>query len=45
MNHPENWQEFISPLKLTILAVNLVCFGACLVLLAVAQSHSSDFRP
>lgn len=29
-------RQWISPLRLTLLAVNAVCFGACLVLLALA---------
>jgi hypothetical protein len=28
-----NWRAYLSPLKLTLLAINAVCFGACLVLL------------
>ena len=27
------WREYLSPLKLTLLATNAVCFGACVVLL------------
>lgn len=29
-------RQWISPLRLTLLAVNAVCFGGCLVLLALA---------
>jgi len=30
-----SWREYLSPLKLTLLAVNGVCFGALLVLLTL----------
>jgi predicted NBD/HSP70 family sugar kinase len=29
------WREYLSPLQLTLLAINAVCFGGCLVLLAI----------
>jgi hypothetical protein len=29
------WQDWISPLRITLLAINAVCFGACVVLLLV----------
>ena len=29
------WRENLSPLKITLLAINAVCFGGCIVLLAV----------
>ena len=28
-----DWGEWLSPLKITLLAINAVCFGACIVLL------------
>jgi len=33
--HQSNWRECLSPLKITLLAINAVCFGGCLVLLAL----------
>ena len=27
------WREYLSPLKIALLAINAVCFGACVVLL------------
>lgn len=32
------WRGWLSPLKLTLLAINAVCFGACIVLLAVGSA-------
>jgi hypothetical protein len=29
-----DWREYLSRLKITLLAINAVCFGACIVLLA-----------
>jgi len=29
-----DWRGYLSPLKITLLAINAVCFGACIVLLA-----------
>ncbi|MCK9315795.1 MAG: hypothetical protein EOM59_14445 [Clostridia bacterium] len=28
-----DWRGYLSPLKITLLAINAVCFGACIVLL------------
>ncbi|MCL5742635.1 MAG: hypothetical protein M1541_01720 [Acidobacteria bacterium] len=32
------WREYLSPLRLTLLAVNGVCFGGSLVLLALGNA-------
>ena len=32
-----SWSEWLSPLKITLLVINAVCFGACIVLLAVGR--------
>jgi hypothetical protein len=32
-NGSSDWRSYLSPLKLSLLAVNAVCFGACVVLL------------
>lgn len=29
-----DWREYLSPLKLALLAINAMCFGGCIVLLA-----------
>ncbi len=34
-------REWLSPLRLSLLVVNAVCFGGCLVLLAVGQVSGS----
>jgi len=31
----KSWREYLSPLKLSLLVVNAVCFGALLVVLAL----------
>ena len=36
--HDDCWREYLSPLKLTLLAVNGVCFGALIVLLALGRN-------
>ncbi len=36
-NHEDCWREYLSPLKLGLLAVNGVCFGALVVLLALGK--------
>ena len=36
----DSWVDFISPLQLTLLAINAVCFGACIVLLTVGTAGS-----
>ncbi len=36
--HHAAWQDWISPLKLVLLAINAVCFGACVVLLVVGTA-------
>jgi hypothetical protein len=33
-----SWSDYISPLKLSLLAVNAVCFGGFIVLLALGKS-------
>lgn len=30
-----DWREYLSPFKITLLAINAVCFGGCIVLLAL----------
>ena len=35
-----SWRHWISPLKITLLAVNGVCFGGCIVLLAVGVASA-----
>ena len=30
-----DWRGYLSPLKITLLAINAVCFGACIVLLVL----------
>jgi O-antigen ligase len=35
------WCDWLSPLRLTLLAVNSVCFGGCLVLLATGKAKGS----
>ena len=30
----QSWREYISPLRLTLLAINWICFCACIVLVA-----------
>jgi hypothetical protein len=30
-----SWRDWLSPLKITLLAINAVCFGGCVVLLAL----------
>ena len=37
-NSKSCWLEYLSPLKLTLLGVNAVCFGGCLVLLALGSA-------
>jgi hypothetical protein len=32
-----SWREWLSPLKITLLAINAVCLGGCIVLLAVGR--------
>ena len=32
------WREYLSPLKLILLSVNALCFGGCLVLLALGSA-------
>lgn len=34
----DGWRDFLSPLKLSLLVVNAVCFGGCVVLLALGRS-------
>jgi hypothetical protein len=34
---PSDWRTFLSPFSLTLLAINAVCFGACIVLLALGR--------
>ena len=34
------WPSFLSPLNLTLLAVNAICFGASLVLLAAGKADA-----
>ena len=36
-NTRDCWVSWLSPLKLTLLAINAVCFGALLVLLAAGK--------
>ena len=33
------WREYLSPWKLTLLAINAVCFGACITLSAVGAGN------
>jgi hypothetical protein len=44
MNRPEkrnaSWLSWMSPLRITLLAINAVCFGGCVVLLAVGTANS-----
>ncbi len=35
----DSWQGFLSPFKLTILAINLICFGASVVLFVFSRGH------
>ena len=37
-NRRDRWCDWLSPLKLTLLAINAVCFGGCLVLLAAGKA-------
>ena len=32
-----SWSEWLSPLKITLLVVYAICFGGCIVLLAVGR--------
>lgn len=32
-----SWHEWLSPLKIILLAINAVCFGGCIVLVAVGR--------
>ncbi len=36
-SHEDCWREYLSPLKLALLAVNGVCFGGLIVLLALGK--------
>ncbi len=37
-SHKDCWREYLSPLKLVLLAVNGVCFGGLIVLLALGKA-------
>ncbi len=37
-SHHDCWREYLSPLKLALLAVNGVCFGGFIVLLALGKA-------
>ncbi|MCL4180217.1 MAG: hypothetical protein KJ072_21050 [Verrucomicrobia bacterium] len=33
-----SWRDWMSPVRITLLAVNAVCFGGCVVLLALGTA-------
>ena len=37
----DSWREWISPLKLSLLVINAICFGGCIVLLATGASSGT----
>jgi hypothetical protein len=36
--NPGGWSDWLSPLRLTLVTINAVCFGGCLVLLALGRA-------
>ncbi len=35
---PGGWSDWLSPVRLTLITINAVCFGGCLVLLALGRA-------
>jgi hypothetical protein len=33
----QDWRQWLSPLRLSLLVINAICFGGCLVLLALGR--------